>query len=162
MLLVSASEKFNASAMTLLPATDYWPVTAVSSVSEARRRLVNTAFDLILINAPLPDEMGAEFAAEVCRESDAAVLLLIRSELYDDTYYRLLPSGAVKVDGDFRRGDTVDIADAKGKVFARGLVNFDADECRKILGCKSGKLHEVLGADADEELVHRDNLLLLL
>lgn len=74
----------------------------------------------------------------------------------------LLPSGAVRVDGDFRRGDTVDIADAGGKVFARGLVNFDAEECRKILGCKSGKLHEFLGADADEELIHRDNLLLLL
>ena len=74
----------------------------------------------------------------------------------------LLPSGATDVDGDFRRGDTVDIADPKGKVFARGLVNFDAEECRKILGCKSGRLHEVLGADADEELVHRDNLLLLL
>jgi len=74
----------------------------------------------------------------------------------------LLPSGAVAADGDFRRGDTVDIADETGKVFARGLVNFDADECRRILGCKSGKLHAVLGAAADEELVHRDNLLLLL
>ena len=74
----------------------------------------------------------------------------------------LLPSGATEAEGDFRRGDTVDIADAKGKIFARGLVNFDADECRKILGCKSGKLHQVLGAAADEELVHRDNLLLLL
>lgn len=74
----------------------------------------------------------------------------------------LLPSGAVSVDGEFRRGDTVNIADTGGRVFARGLVNFDAADCRKILGCKSGELHRVLGADADEELVHRDNLLLLL
>ena len=74
----------------------------------------------------------------------------------------LLPSGALKVDGDFRRGDTVNIADPKGRVFARGLVNFDAADCLKIIGCKSGELHRVLGADADEELIHRDNLLLLL
>ena len=74
----------------------------------------------------------------------------------------LLPSGALRAEGSFRRGDTVEITDASGRVFARGLVNFDADDCRKILGCKSGELHRVLGADADEELVHRDNLLLLL
>lgn len=93
-LLVSASEKFNAAARTLLPATDFWPVTAVSSVGEAQRRLVNGSYDLILVNAPLPDDMGLDFAEEASRESDAAVLLLIRSELYDETYYRLLPSGA--------------------------------------------------------------------
>ena len=74
----------------------------------------------------------------------------------------LLPSGALRVAGAFRRGDTVDIADAAGRVFARGLVNFDAADCERIVGCKSGELHLVLGADADEELIHRDNLLLLL
>ena len=93
-LLVSASEKFNTVARSLLPATDFWPVTDVSSVSEAQRRLVNGSYDLILVNAPLPDDMGLDFAEEASRESDAAVLLLIRSELYDETYYRLLPSGA--------------------------------------------------------------------
>ena len=74
----------------------------------------------------------------------------------------LLPSGALRVEGEFRRGDTVNIADRSGKIFARGLVNFDAADCAKIVGCKSGELHRVLGADADEELIHRDNLLLLL
>ena len=93
MLLVSASEKFNTVALSLLPATDYWPVTTASSVGEARRRLVDADFDLVLVNAPLPDEMGIDFAAEASRESDAAVLLLIRGELYDETYYRALPSG---------------------------------------------------------------------
>ena len=73
----------------------------------------------------------------------------------------LLPSGAVAVEGNFRRGATVEIAGAKGIPFARGLVNFDAGACRKLLGCRSGRLHEILGADADEELIHRDNMLLL-
>lgn len=74
----------------------------------------------------------------------------------------LLPSGVTAISGEFRRGDTVDIAASSGRVFARGLVNFDSGDCRKIMGCKSGEVHRVLGADADEELVHRDNLLLLL
>lgn len=93
-MLVSASEKFNTAARSLLPVTDFWPVTFASSVGEAQRRLVNASFDLILVNAPLPDDMGIDFAAQACQESDAAVLLLIRGELYDETYYHLLPSGA--------------------------------------------------------------------
>lgn len=56
---------------------------------------MNAAFDLILVNAPLPDDLGADFAIEACGESDAGVLLLIRAELFDETYYRVLPSGVV-------------------------------------------------------------------
>ena len=94
-LLVSDSEKINTALSSLLPATDYWPVTVVKSVAEARRRLVSTAFDLILVNAPLPDDMGVEFAEETCAAGDAGVLLLVRSELYEDTYERVLPSGVI-------------------------------------------------------------------
>ena len=79
----------------MLPATDYWPVTTVRSVGEARRTLVNAAFDLILVNAPLPDGMGIDFAMEACAESDAGVLLLIKSELYEETYYKVLPAGVI-------------------------------------------------------------------
>ena len=64
-------------------------------MSEARRRLVDGAFDLILVNSPLPDDAGAEFAAEACGESDAGVLFLVRSELYEETYYHLRPAGVV-------------------------------------------------------------------
>ena len=64
-------------------------------MSEARRRLVDGTYDLILINSPLPDDMGADFAEEACRETDAGVLFLVRGEVYEETYYRLLPAGAV-------------------------------------------------------------------
>lgn len=94
-MLVSASEKFNTLAHSLLPATDYWPVSQAKSVAEARRKLVSAAFDLILVNAPLPDDMGVDFAMEACEDSDAGVLLLVRSELYDETYGRVLRSGVV-------------------------------------------------------------------
>ena len=95
MLLVSASEKFNTAMLPLLPATDFWPVTTAGRVAEARRRLVDSAFDLILVNAPLPDDMGVDFAAEACAESDAGVLLLVRGELYEEIYARVLPSGVI-------------------------------------------------------------------
>ncbi len=70
-------------------------MTTAGSIGEARRRLVNAAFDLILVNAPLPDDLGTDFAVEACGESDSGVLLLIRGELFDETYYRVLPFGVV-------------------------------------------------------------------
>ena len=94
-MLVSASEKFNTATYPLLPATDYWPVTTVKSVGEARRTMIDSAFDLILVNAPLPDDLGVSFATEACAESDAGVLLLIKSELYEETYYKVRSSGVV-------------------------------------------------------------------
>jgi response regulator NasT len=94
-LLVSASEKFNAATLPLLPVTDYWPVTTAASVAEARRRMLNASFDLILVNAPLPDDMGVDFAEEACADSDAGVLLLIRGEIYEETYYKVLSAGVI-------------------------------------------------------------------
>ena len=94
-LLVSASEKFNTAALPLLPVTDYYPVTVVGSVSEARRRMLGETYDLVIVNAPLPDDLGVDFAVEACSESDAGVLLLIRGELYEETYYQVLPAGVI-------------------------------------------------------------------
>ncbi len=73
----------------------------------------------------------------------------------------LLPSGIKTVEGDFRRGDAVEVAGCDGKVFARGLVNFSAAECLKILGKKSSELHQILGSDVDDEVIHRDHLTLV-
>ena len=94
-LLVSASEKINAAVTSLLPVTDYWPVTIVGSVNEARRRLLETAYDIVFINSPLPDGSGIRFSMDACAASDAGVLLLVKHENYEDTYYKVLPSGVV-------------------------------------------------------------------
>lgn len=73
----------------------------------------------------------------------------------------LLPAGVIGVAGDFKRGDTVEIAGVNGKPFARGLVNFSAGECLKLCGCKSDAVHAAMGSDCEIEMVHRDNLTLL-
>ncbi len=92
-LLVSASEKLNTAMTELLPPTDFWPVTVAKSLSHARRLTLETAFDLILVNSPLPDGSGAEFCVDVCARSAAGVLLMVRHELYEELYYKLLPGG---------------------------------------------------------------------
>lgn len=73
----------------------------------------------------------------------------------------LLPAGVTAVEGTFDAGDTVDIADLNGKVFARGIVNFDSDEIPQMLGRSTKELAATLGAEFERELVHRDDLVIL-
>ena len=96
-LLVSASEKLNTAVLPLLPGSDFWPVTAVSSLSRAKRLLVQQSYDLVIVNAPLPDGMGTDFAMKLCGETDAAIALLIHHELYEETNAKALPAGVVVV-----------------------------------------------------------------
>ena len=72
----------------------------------------------------------------------------------------LLPVGVKQLEGDFDRGDLVACLDTEGREIARGLVNYDVTEARKILGVKSDELAARLGYPGDAELIHRDNLVL--
>ncbi len=92
---MSASEKFNAAIVKLLPVTDYWPVTTARSIAEGKRRQVEQSYDIVLINAPLPDDFGMRFAVDLCESSDAGVLLLVKSELYDDVYAEVVTCGVM-------------------------------------------------------------------
>ena len=94
-LLVSASEKFNTVTASLLPGSEFWPVTVVKSAGEAQRRILDAEYDIILVNTPLPDEFGTQFAAEACARTQAGVLLLLRRELHDEIYYKVLESGVI-------------------------------------------------------------------
>ena len=73
----------------------------------------------------------------------------------------LLPSGLVSVEGDFAAGAAVGLAEPDGREFACGLVNYDADELRKIRGVKTKDIERTLGYKGLDEVVHRDNLVVL-
>ena len=96
-LMVSASEKFNKSTAELLPVGEFWPVKIVKSVGEARRLLLNGHFDMVLINAPLPDEFGSKFAADLTDMSDSSVMLFVKSELFDELYFKMTDQGVVLI-----------------------------------------------------------------
>ena len=72
----------------------------------------------------------------------------------------LLPAGVKSVEGEFARGDTVSIV-AGGTEFARGLVSYDAAEARAIKGLKSADVQKLVGEDREDELIHRDDLVML-
>ena len=67
----------------------------MGSVNEAQRRLLENPFDIVFINSPLPDSSGIRFSMDVCNNSEAGVLLLVNHEIYEETYYKVLPSGVV-------------------------------------------------------------------
>jgi glutamate 5-kinase len=73
----------------------------------------------------------------------------------------LLPSGVTAVDGEFAAGDVVAVVDAESREFARGLVNFDAGELRRIRGVKTQEIEPRLGYKSVDEVIHRDNLVIL-
>jgi glutamate 5-kinase len=73
----------------------------------------------------------------------------------------LLPSGVRSVQGSFGVGDPVDIAVDPARPFARGLAGYGADEVRRIAGLKTGEIERALGYKYLDEIVHRDDLVVL-
>ena len=73
----------------------------------------------------------------------------------------LLPAGVKRVEGSFNRGDTVSIITARGREIARGLVTYDAPDAARIAGLKSGEIEKVLGFRGRDELIHRDDMVLM-
>ncbi|WP_242396090.1 glutamate 5-kinase [Anaeromyxobacter oryzisoli] len=73
----------------------------------------------------------------------------------------LLPSGVRSVQGQFRVGDPVDIAAETGRPFARGLAGYGAEEIRRIAGLKTSEIERVLGYKYLDEIVHRNDLVVL-
>ena len=73
----------------------------------------------------------------------------------------LLPSGLVGVDGEFDAGEVVGLLDPEGREFARGVTNYAAQDLEKICGAKTTAITQVLGYKSFDEVIHRDNLVVL-
>ena len=73
----------------------------------------------------------------------------------------LLPAGIREVAGIFQRGDTVYVSDPAGRRIACGIVNYGSVDVDRIRGLRSAKIEETLGYQYGQEVVHRNNLVLL-
>jgi len=72
----------------------------------------------------------------------------------------LLPIGVVAVDGEFDKGDVVEIRDGSGRVHGRGLVNYPAAACRQLIGRQSDEIEAILGWHGYDAVITRDNLVM--
>jgi glutamate 5-kinase len=86
---------------------------------------------------------------------DGAVRALI------DDGKSLLPVGVKRVTGEFERGEVVAVVDVTGREIARGLANYSASEARRIAGKASSAIETELGYVDESELIHRDNLVVM-
>lgn len=92
-LIVSASEKFQSSILSLLPEACYSPVVTAVSVSEAERDRNARAFDFVFVNSPLPDDTGIRFAIDCCRTGGTVAVLFAAAALYDQVQARVEEHG---------------------------------------------------------------------
>ncbi|MDY0131085.1 MAG: glutamate 5-kinase [Desulforegulaceae bacterium] len=74
----------------------------------------------------------------------------------------LLPGGIIVVNEDFHMGEPVKILDKKGEEIGSGLVNYSSADIRKIAGRKTDEIKKVLGLKPYDEIIHRDNLVIIL
>lgn len=89
-------------------------------------------------------------------ELDAGAVRVLTSEGRS-----LLPVGVTRVDGTFTRGDMVSCLDGSGREIARGLINYNDKEAELIAGKPTTQIEAILGYISDDELIHRDNLVLV-
>ena len=94
-LLVSAARKINTALMSFLPGERFDPVTVVDTAARARRTMAERDYDFIIINGPLPDEFGRKLAIDLSGESGRVVLLLVRSDVYEEICIAMTPHGVL-------------------------------------------------------------------
>lgn len=73
----------------------------------------------------------------------------------------LLPAGVTSIEGRFERGDPLLVRDSEGQDIAKGLSAYDAEDARRIQGRRTEAIAEILGYQGRDELIHRDDLVLL-
>jgi glutamate 5-kinase len=72
----------------------------------------------------------------------------------------LLPAGVVAIEGEFDRGDAVQIKDTRGRLLAKGLIAYSSGDSRRILGKHSNEIEAILGFKRRDVLIHRDDMVL--
>ena len=73
----------------------------------------------------------------------------------------LLPAGMVRVSGDFERGDTVRVVDANARQIAVGLSSYPASDLAQLCGKQSAEIETLLGYTFGDEIIHRNNMVLV-
>jgi glutamate 5-kinase len=147
---------------------------AVAARSGAETVIVGGRIENVLTRLRAKEKIGtllvADTEPEVARKQWIAGHLQHSGELIlDDGAVKalkkggnsLLPVGVKAVKGIFRRGEVVACLDGKGRIIAKGLINFDHSEAQKLCGKTSAQQQELLGYVGEAELIHIDNLVVL-
>ena len=92
-LVVSSTRKFNSAVTTLLSEADCSPVNFAGSIAAAKRAVAERKYDFIIINAPLSDDLGEDFAIDICSDKESVALLIIKSDIYAEVNTKVSNQG---------------------------------------------------------------------
>lgn len=92
-LIVSDSVRFNQTIRSFLPASSYTPIRTVCSVSAAKRAALERVYDLVILNAPLPDDFGTAFAIAQSGNRQTVVLMLVRAAIQEQIHSQVVDRG---------------------------------------------------------------------
>ena len=115
----------------------------------------------LLIPSQEPDAARKRWLAGQLQAKGRLVLDAGAVKVLRESGRSLLAVGVKRVEGSFQRGEVVSCVDEGQREIARGLINFSSDEARKIQGQPSHRFEEILGYIDEDELIHRDNLVLV-
>ena len=96
-LIVSGSEKFDMVVRKTLTRRRFSSIEFRKNVAAARQCFMDRLFDVVVINCPLPDEFGHEFAIDISERSNASVLLAVPSEVFEDVMERVTDFGILVI-----------------------------------------------------------------
>jgi response regulator NasT len=82
-LLVSGSEKGTQNFSELLKECGYMPSDILRTAADTRRKMIETDYDIVVINTPLADEFGADLAIHITEITDSGVIMLVKNEVAD-------------------------------------------------------------------------------
>lgn len=96
-LVVSSSKKASDFFTEMLSQNSYREIVIVTNGGEARRLLIEREFDLCIINAPLIDEFGDDFANSIVSRGISQVMLIVKSDIYDEVSSKVEEFGVITI-----------------------------------------------------------------
>ncbi|NLM73311.1 MAG: ANTAR domain-containing protein [Clostridiaceae bacterium] len=96
-LIVSFSDKSTEYLTKILQKASVKDIDSVSDAGKARRVLIDKDYDLCIVNSPLPDEFGANLARDIAVKKTSQVILLVKSEVFDEISYRVEEYGVITI-----------------------------------------------------------------
>lgn len=94
-MIVSTTDKALGFFQKILPKEQFYPLIWAHSAGEAQRELVNRSVDIVVINAPLKDEMGTELAIELAQNHRCGVMMMVKNDVYEQVSYKVEEYGVL-------------------------------------------------------------------
>ena len=156
--------KTKLSAMKVVTRSGGMAVIANGKTPHIIKRLFNSEEQEFLGTVFLPTENLANKKRWIAYATNIEARLTVNDgakKALTQKYTSLLPIGVLNIEGDCQKGDIVSILDADGKEFARGMINYNCSDCKKIMGHHSDDILAILGYKNYDAIITRDNIALL-